>query len=57
MEFIYSYSPFSDTLHNIPAAGVLLKSIGAQLFTPPDINHMCVMHYQIVLNITFPELK
>ena len=38
-----------------------MKSIGAEflrLDAIPGVNHMCGMHYQIVLNITFcPELK
>ena len=60
------YSPFSDRvgrpLHNIPSSGVLMKSIGAELFLRldalPDVNHMRGIQYQIVLNIIFwPEIN
>ena len=61
IEYILSfYSPFSDRvglpLHNTPFPGVLMKSIGAVFFRPDtlhDVNHMCGMQYQIVLNIVF----
>ena len=54
------YSPFSDRvgllLHNIPSSEVVIMSIRAEFLrtdTPPGVNHMRGMQYQIVFNIAF----